>query len=123
MSRLAVPLPSRLAFLAEPCLYLDFHRWFLALAALDVMLTTVVLHIGGQEANVVPRAILARAGLGGMVALKAASVIFVLLVCELAGRRRERIGRRLALGAVAANSLAAAMGAAYLTIYSAAAYF
>jgi len=113
---------DRLAVLREPCLYLPLHRWFLALAAVDVVLTTLVLNLGGQEANIVPRAILARAGLGGMVALKAASVVFVLLVCELVGRKREHVGRRLALGAIAANAAAASLGGAYLTIFSAAAY-
>ena len=116
-------LRARLAFLREPCLYLHLHRWFLTLAAIDVLLTSVVLSLGGQEANIVPQAVLARAGLGGMVALKTASVILVLLVCELVGRKREPVGRGLALGAIAANSAAAALGGAYLTIYSPAAYF
>ncbi len=115
-------LPACARFLLEPCLYISFHRWFLALAALDVVLTTMVLNLGGQEANIVPRAVLARTGLGGMIALKAATVVFVLLVCELVGRTREPIGRRLALTAIAANTAAASLGGAYLTIYSAAAY-
>ncbi len=113
---------DRVSFLRQPCMYIELHRWFLALAAIDVALTTVVLNLGGQEANIVPRAVLARAGLGGMIALKAATVVFVLLVCELVGRRREPIGRRLALGAIAANACAASMGGAYLAIFSAAAY-
>lgn len=118
----ARPVAGRLAFLREPCLYPDVHRWFLALAAVDVVLTAIVLSLGGQEANLVPRAVLARAGLAGMVALKTASVVCILLACEFVGRKREPIGRRLALAATAANSIAAAMGGAYLTIFSAQAY-
>jgi hypothetical protein len=119
------PLDSRparvLSALREPCRYLGLHRWFLALAAIDVVLTTLVLRVGGQEANVVPRAILENAGLGGMILLKTVCVVVVLLACEIVGRRREEMGRRLALLAVAANTLAATMGAAYLTIFCAAA--
>ena len=116
------PNEGALSFLTEPCRYPHLHRWFLALAAIDVALTSIVLCLGGQEANVVPRAVLGYAGLGGMILLKTACVALTLLACEAAGRRSEPVGRGIALAAIGANTIAAAMGGAYLTIFSAAAW-
>jgi Domain of unknown function (DUF5658) len=114
--------PRALAPLFEPCLYWPAHAWFLALAALDLILTTVILNLGGAEANLIPCAVLAHAGMAGMVALKAASVITVLVLCESIGRRRESAGRAVALIAIAANTAAATLGLACIAVYHTAAY-
>lgn len=110
--------PTLWTVLSEPCRYMPAHRWFLCLAALDVIFTTLVLRTGGTESNVIARSVIEAGGLTGMVLFKLICSLFVLVVCELAGRHRDSLGQKIALAAVAANSVAVAMGAGYLTIYT-----
>jgi hypothetical protein len=76
-------------------LYPNHYTWFVLVSALDVMLTWVVLHFGGREANVVALAMLRRFGLPGLVVLKFGIVSFVVVLCEIIGRRNHRAGLRL----------------------------
>jgi hypothetical protein len=85
----------------SPVLYGDHYTWFVLVSALDVMLTWVVLHAGGREANAIAAAVLQRWGLEGMVVFKFALVVFVVVLCEVIGRRNLAAGRRLATWAVA----------------------
>lgn len=115
----AEPAPG---LLAAPCRYLDIHAWFLCLALLDVVLTTIILRLGGSEANAVARGVLHAAGVEGMVAFKFAAAVLVLCICEAVGRRREPLGRNIALFGVAANTVAVTLGAMYLVLFSTAGY-
>jgi hypothetical protein len=85
----------------SPVLYENHYTWFVLVSALDVMLTWVVLHAGGREANALADAVLRNYGLGGMVAFKFALVALVIVICEVVGRRSIDTGRRLATWAVA----------------------
>ena len=87
--------------LPSPVLYENHYTWFVLVSALDVMLTWVVLHAGGREANAIADAVLRNYGLGGMVAFKFALVALVIVICEVVGRRSIDAGRRLAGWAVA----------------------
>lgn len=71
------------------------YAWFVFVSALDIMLTWVVLHVGGREANSLADAIIYRYGLPGLVTFKFALVIIVVLICEWVGRRREESARLL----------------------------
>ena len=84
----------------SPVLYENHYTWFILVSALDVMFTWIVLHAGGREANALAAAVLNRFGLGGMVVFKFALVIFVIVLCEIIGRRSRSAGRRLATWAV-----------------------
>ena len=85
----------------SPLLYENHYTWFVLVSALDVMLTWLVLHAGGREANAIAAAVLQRWGLEGMVVFKFALVVFVIVLCEAIGRRSLPAGRRLATSAVA----------------------
>jgi hypothetical protein len=87
--------------LPSPVLYENHYTWFVLVSSLDVMLTWVVLHAGGREANALAAAVLNHYGLGGMVTFKFALVALVILLCEVIGRRNRSAGRRLASCAVA----------------------
>ncbi|RJP35776.1 MAG: hypothetical protein C4547_08990 [Phycisphaerales bacterium] len=97
----ALPKLSLLQRVRYPNLYV----WFVFLAAMDIMMTWIVLAFGGREANVLAHWFLARWGLQGLIGLKFASVIFVVLICEVVGRIRDAAGRNLARAAVALNVL------------------
>jgi hypothetical protein len=82
-------------------LYENHYTWFVLVSALDVMFTWIVLHAGGREANAIAAAVLQRFGLEGMVAFKFALVAFVIVLCEVIGRRSRNAGRNLASASVA----------------------
>jgi len=83
--------------------YPNLYVWFVFLAAMDVMMTWLVLAAGGNEENVLAHWFLAKWGLPGMVVLKFTAVIVVVFICELVGRFREATGQNLARFAVAIN--------------------
>ncbi len=93
--------------------YPNAYVWFVFLAALDIMLTYLILHpvlfardatmteSRGTEANVVAGWVIERWDVPGMVAFKFALVAVVVILCEVIGRHRDATGRRIAEWAVA----------------------
>lgn len=73
--------------------YPNHYAWLVLVAALDVMLTWVVLYVGGTEANPLAAKVLARFGLPGMVVFKMALIVVAVLVAEAVGERDDRKGR------------------------------
>lgn len=94
------------------------YVWLLGLAAADVLVTWLVLGTGGTELNALARLAIERAGVLGMISIKAATLALVLAICEYVGRRRPTTGRRLAEFALAANTMAVSFGLVYLTQFS-----
>lgn len=86
-------------------LFPNCYVWYVFFAALDVMLTTLVLHLGGSEVNLLADWILARYELPGLVAFKFSLVVLVVCICETVGRRNHRVGRKLAEWAVAITAI------------------
>jgi hypothetical protein len=64
------------------------------------MFTWVILHLGGREINIVADYVLVRWDIVGLVLFKFLLVTLVILICEVVGRRRYRLGRHLGLCAV-----------------------
>jgi len=91
-------------------LYPNTYAWFVLLASLDIMLTWIVLHFGGEELNVVAQWVLARWHLIGMVVFKMSVVLLVICSCEVVGRRNAVVGRRLSGWAVAISSVPVMLG-------------
>lgn len=95
--------------LRDPVLYPKAYSTFVALAALDVVLTAVILRLGGNEVNAIAAWVIEKArsieesGYTGMTFFKFATVLFVLVACEIVGRQRETLGRTLAQCAVVLN--------------------
>jgi Na+-driven multidrug efflux pump len=76
--------------------YPDHYAWLVLVASLDVMLTWVVLHLGGSEANPVAATVIGRFGLPGMVVFKMVLIVVAVLVAEAVGKRDDRKGRKFA---------------------------
>ena len=86
-------------------LYQKAYKWFVYVSALDVVLTWFILLLGGQEVNVLADAVIAHSGLGGILIYKFCLVVFVILACEVVGRRRPSLGRRLAHYSIAVTAI------------------
>lgn len=76
-------------------LYPSRYSWYVFVSALDVILTTVLLHLGAEEVNVIANWVLGRWNIAGMVVFKFVLVSLVLVICEFVGRRRPRLGKWL----------------------------
>lgn len=97
---------TRLGWLSvPPMLYPKSYKWFVLVSALDVVLTWFILLVGGSEVNVLADAVIASAGLKGILIYKFCLVLLVVVICEVVGRRRPRAGQKLALLAIAVTSV------------------
>lgn len=76
-------------------LFPNGYVWFVLVSALDIMLTWVVLHAGGREANALAERVIFHFGLPGLVAYKFVLVIVVVAICEFVGRRKRETARKL----------------------------
>lgn len=89
--------------------YQNHYVWFVFISALDIKLTWVILTFGGREANHVADFVIQRFGLPGLVLFKLVIVVFVVLLCEAVGRRREGAGKTLAEWAIAITCIPVAV--------------
>ena len=96
---------TRRPFFLRAVLYPDIYVWYVFLAALDIMMTRVVLHFGGWEANAVADWIIHKWGFGGAIVFKFCAVVFVVIICEIVGRVKRPLGRRLALWTVGLTAI------------------
>ena len=85
--------------------YPNAYVWFVFVSALDLMLTWVILHLGGREVNWIADAVIYTHDLWGLVGFKFAIVALVVILCEEVGRRNDRSGRPLARWAIAIAAL------------------
>jgi hypothetical protein len=85
-------------------LYPNAYVWFVFVSALDIMLTWKILDKGGEEVNPVAREVIELWGLEGAILFKFAIVVWVVIACELSGRRKPATGRRLAWAAVVVSA-------------------
>lgn len=88
--------------LTRPVLYPRMYGVYVALAAMDVLLTSLLLyHLNGEELNRVARWVFESTGITGATFFKFATVSLVLVTCELAGRHEDgELGRALARAAI-----------------------
>jgi hypothetical protein len=80
-----------------PVLFPDRYLWLVFLSALDVMLTRVILFLGGNEVNPLADAIIQDWGMPGLSLFKFLIIAFVITACEYIGRMSKSQGRRLAI--------------------------
>lgn len=90
--------------------YPNRYVWFVLLASLDIMLTWAVLAYGGSEANPVAADVIGRLGLKGAILFKFSLVVFVIIMCEVIGRRNDKAGRRLSEWAIAITAMPVVLG-------------
>jgi len=97
-----------------PALYPEAYTWLVFVSALDVMFTWVILFLGGRELNALAAVIIRRGGLAAMVAFKFGLVVFVIVLCEIVGRRSPKAGRGLAYCGVVISALPVVVSVALL---------
>lgn len=86
-------------------LYPTIYPWYVLLATMDLMLTWLILHFDGYEVNPIAHWVIVNYDWYGLIAYKFSLVIFVIVVCEIVGRVRDRGARRLAEWAVAVTAI------------------
>jgi hypothetical protein len=97
--------------------YQNAYVWFVFAASLDIMLTWLILSLGGQELNRFASAIIRFGGLPAMIVFKFVVVTTVVLICEVVGRRNHELGRKVARLAVILTCLPPAMALAQLVLH------
>lgn len=86
-------------------LYPDQYAWLVLVGMLDVMLTNFVLNqLGGSEANPVAQWFIDRFDVAGLIILKVATLVVVVLICEFVGTRNCSKGKRLAEWSIAISA-------------------
>ena len=80
--------------------YPDQYLWFVLFSSLDIMLTWIILHLGGSEVNPIAKAVIEMWDLPGAIGFKFGLMIVVLFVCEYVGSQRDAIGRALVTAAI-----------------------
>jgi hypothetical protein len=81
--------------------YQNQYVWLVLVSTMDIILTKLVLEVWfGYEVNPVARAVIDHMGFIGAIGLKFGIVVFVIIVCEVIGRFRDRDGRALATGSI-----------------------
>ncbi|MCP4249321.1 MAG: hypothetical protein GY778_19945 [bacterium] len=88
-----------------PMRYPTLYVWFVFLAAMDLLLTGIVLRVGGREVNAVAADVLHHRGLTGMIIFKFSLVLLIIVMCEVIGRRRDQAARRLAKICIAVTAI------------------
>ena len=63
-------------------------------------LTWLILSKGGSEVNPVAKLVIDGWGLAGAIGFKFALALFVIVTCEITGRKRDRLGRNLIIFAI-----------------------
>ncbi len=94
------------------------YRWFAVLAMLDVLLTSIILTLGGTESNAIACFMYRTFGVAGLVLLKVPCVLLVIAICERVGRERPALARGVARLAVLLNTVPVAFGLACMSIFA-----
>lgn len=92
-------------------MYPNLYVWYIFASSLDIMLTyAIVFRLGGVEVNAVAAHLVEKFQHWGLIGLKFSTVLLVVGVCEIMGRKHERAGRRLAITAIVISSLPVGYG-------------
>lgn len=100
--------------LSAPILYPKTYAMFLLVAALDVICTAIILALGGREINALANMILQWWGVHGLLILKVAICVMVLVTCEFIGRRQPAAAIRLAIAGIVLNTFPVVVGTSQL---------
>jgi len=97
--------------------YQRAYLWLLLLSAIDVMFTWHILRRGGDELNPIAKLVIEHWELPGAIAFKFAMVMFVIVSCEIVGRKRDRMGRKLIGAAIGIASVPVAWSLVLLSMH------
>lgn len=86
------------SFFSKPgkLLFPKMYLWLVLASAMDIILTYIILNIGGTEVNPVADMVIAHHGLSGMIGFKYAFILLVIIICDHVGRNKPGTGRFLA---------------------------
>jgi hypothetical protein len=92
-------------------LYPNLYLWYILASSIDIMLTYVIIYgLGGREVNGVANNLLHQFGHWGLIGLKYATVVLVVAICEIVGRRNLAFGRKLAVAAIVISAFPVGAG-------------
>ena len=80
--------------------YQNSYALFVFVSCLDIILTWVILYRGGLEVNPVAKLVIDAWGPPGAIIFKLSLMLFVIIACEIVGRKSDLKGRVLALVAI-----------------------
>ena len=86
-------------------IYQNLYLWFILVSSMDIMLTWRILRGGGHEVNPVAKLVIDSWGLPGAILFKFALMLFVIVACEIIGRKQPHTGRILIIIAISISSL------------------
>ncbi len=81
-------------------LYPKLYVWYLFISTMDLILTWIILHVGGAEVNFLANWVIGQFDLPGIVVFKYGLVLLVITICEIVGRTDFRRGKHLGEWAV-----------------------
>ena len=84
--------------------YQNAYVWFIFVSSLDIMLTWVILRKGGVEVNPLANEVISSWGLPGAIGFKFALMLFVIISCEIVGRKHDALARKLILVGILISS-------------------
>ena len=91
-------------------LYPAQYVWYVLASSLDLITThTVIRHFSAIEVNTIADRAIRLFGFWGLIGLKFGTVVLVVLICEYVGRRRPRLGKKIAEWAVAISAVPVAV--------------
>ena len=96
--------------------YQNGYALFAFVSCLDIILTWVILYRGGLEVNPVARVVIEAWGLPGAIIFKVSLMLFVIVACEIVGRKSDLKGRALVITAILISSFPVFWSLTLLTI-------
>ena len=96
--------------------YQNGYALFAFVSCLDIILTWVILYRGGLEVNPVARVVIEAWGLPGAIIFKISLMLFVIVACEIVGRKSDLKGRGLILVAILISSFPVVWSLTLLTL-------
>lgn len=100
-------------------LYENHYVWFVFLSTLDLLYTWIILINGGEELNQVADLVITNHGIWGLLAFKFSLVTLVVIMIEIIGRNRPKIGVRVAWAAICITIFPVTVGLSQLLMFSA----
>lgn len=88
-------------------LYPNCYIWYIFMAAMDIMMTFIILGpaFDGVEVNWLADVIMRAGGFYAAIAFKLGIVALVIGICEVVGRHNDHTGRKLAEWSVAITAI------------------
>ncbi len=95
----------------------DWYAWLVVVAIFDAVCTSIILHLGGYEANPLAAAVIHRGGILGMAIYRVAIVATILVLCEWLWNRSPAHARMAILTSLIISVPPVAIGLAQIAVH------